>query len=137
MAIFRDLQWVEDTGFRCSAVAQLVWHATARNVAYQFQIEYLPPARRRGNTHAQDVAYDFGTLNGDDYDAGRPCDARAPAGVLDEFREDRKSEWPGVSSWPAFDTRSRAYVAFTAEGAVVRNELRRPFCDLLFESVKP
>ena len=55
-------QWVEDTGFRCSAVAQLVWHATARNVAYQFQIEHLPPARRRGNTHAQDVAYDFGTL---------------------------------------------------------------------------
>jgi para-nitrobenzyl esterase len=44
---------------------------------------------------------------------------------------------PGVPSWPAFDQRSRAYVAFTAEGAVARNGLRRPFCDLFFDHVKP
>jgi para-nitrobenzyl esterase len=118
-------------------VTQLVWHATARNVAYQFQIEHLPPARRRGNSHAQDVPYVFGTLDGEGYE---PVD-HAMSALLQKywtnFAKTGNPNGPGVPSWPAFDTRSRAYVAFTAEGPVARNGLRRPFCDLFLGSVRP
>ena len=47
---------------------------------------------------------------------------------------------PGLAAtapWPSFDPTSRAYVAFTDKGAVAKQGLRRPFCDLFLESAIP
>jgi para-nitrobenzyl esterase len=130
-------QWVEDVGFRCPAIAQLVWHTSAKNVAYEFQIEHLPPPRRQGNTHAQDVPYVFGHLDGGDYE---PFD-RTMSDVMQRywtnFARSGDPNGPGLPRWPAFDPTSRAYVAFTDKGVVVKKDLRRPFCDLFVENLKP
>ena len=130
-------QWVEDIGFRCSAVAQLVWHAKARNPAYQFQMEHLPLARRRGNAHAADVAYVFGKVDGAGYEAVDRALSDVMQKYWTNFAKTGNPNGPGVPPWPSFDPTSRAYVAFTAEGAVAKNGLRRPFCDLFLENTRP
>ena len=42
----------------------------------------------------------------------------------------------GLPSWPRFDAEKRSYVEFTDEGAVAKDGLRRPQCDLFMENVK-
>jgi para-nitrobenzyl esterase len=130
-------QWVEDTGFRCSAVAQLVWHTAARNVAYEYQVEHVPPARRRGNTHAQDVAYVFGRVDGDAYEAVDRAMSDVMQTYWTNFAKTGDPNGHGLPPWPAFDPTSRAYVAFTDEGAVAKKGLRRPFCDLFLDNARP
>jgi para-nitrobenzyl esterase len=130
-------QWVEDIDFRCPAVAQLVWHATAKNVAYEFQIEHLPLARRRGNAHAADVPYVFGKVDGDAYEAVDRAMSDMLQTYWTNFAKTGNPNGPGVPPWPPFDPTSRAYIAFTDAGALVRNGLRRPFCDLFILNTRP
>ena len=130
-------QWVEDIGFRCPAVAQLVWHATAKNVAYEFQIEHVPLARRRGNAHAADVPYVFGKVDGDGYEAVDRAMSEVMQTYWTNFAKTGNPNGPGVPAWPPFDPTSRAYMAFTDDGAVAKSALRRPFCDLFFENARP
>ncbi|MDP1860524.1 MAG: carboxylesterase family protein [Gemmatimonadaceae bacterium] len=130
-------QWVGDTGFRCSAVAQLVWHATARNVAYEYQVEHLPVGRRQGNAHAQDIPYVFGKLDGEGYGAVDSAMSEVMQKYWTNFAKTGNPNGPGVPPWPSFDPTLRAYVAFTDEGAVAKKGLRRPFCDLFVENLRP
>ncbi len=37
--------------------------------------------------------------------------------------------------WPRFDTSSRPYIQFTEAGPIVKQGLRRPFCDLHLENM--
>lgn len=127
-------QWVEDIGFRCPGVAQLTWHATAGNVAYAFQIEHVPSARRRGNAHAADVPYVFGTVDGEGYGAADHAMSEVIQQYWTNFAKTGNPNGPGVPTWPSFDPTSRAYLAFMGESAAARKGLRRPFCDLFLES---
>src|SRR5260370_32398120 len=57
-------QWEGDTSFRCSAVAQLVWHARAGNPAFEFEFARTPTGRdAMGATHGSEESYVFGTLD--------------------------------------------------------------------------
>jgi para-nitrobenzyl esterase len=127
-------QWVEDIGFRCSAVAQLLWHATARNRAFEFQIEHLPLARRRGNAHAADVAYVFGKVDGDGYDGVDRAMSEALQKYWTNFAKTGNPNGPGVPTWPSFDPTTRAYLAFTDGGPTAKKGLRRAFCDLFLKN---
>lgn len=129
-------QWVEDTGFRCPAVAQLTWHAAAGHAAYHYEIEHVPPARRRGNTHAQDVAYVFGALSGAGYAAVDTAMSDVMQTYWTNFAKTGNPNGPGVPQWPPFDATSRRYMAFTDMGASPKQGLRRPYCDLFIENVK-
>ena len=78
--------------------------------------------------------------------AGRPVQRRrspalrGDADVLDQFREDRRSNGrPGATAlprWPRFDDGKRQYLEFTDEGPIAREGLRRPYCDLYLENLK-
>jgi para-nitrobenzyl esterase len=71
-------QWAADTSLRCSAVAQLAWHAAAGNPAYEFEFARVPPGREdQGATHASELSYVFGTLGGRFLAAARPNDVDA------------------------------------------------------------
>ena len=129
-------QWVEDIGFRCTGVAQLTWHATAGNVAYAFQIEHVPSARRRGNAHAADVPYVFGTIDGEGYGAADHAMSEVIQKYWTNFAKTGNPNGPGLPTWPSFDSTSRAYLAFTNDGVAARNGLRRPFCDLFLENAR-
>lgn len=54
-------QWATDTSFRCSAVAQLVWHAAAGNPAFEYEFARVPTGREAaGATHASELSFVFG-----------------------------------------------------------------------------
>jgi carboxylesterase type B len=56
-------QWATDTSFRCSEVAQLVWHAAAGNPAFEYEFARVPAGREAaGATHASELSFVFGTL---------------------------------------------------------------------------
>jgi len=93
--------------------------------------------RRRGNAHAADVAYVFGKVDGAGYEAVDRALSDVMQKYWTNFAKTGNPNGPGVPPWPSFDPTSRAYVAFTAEGAVVKNGLRRPFCDLFLENTRP
>jgi para-nitrobenzyl esterase len=53
-------QWVVDTMYRCPVVAELVWHAGAGNVSYEYQFDRAAPGREAaGSTHGAEVGFVF------------------------------------------------------------------------------
>jgi para-nitrobenzyl esterase len=140
-------QWATDTSFRCSAVAQLAWHAAAGNPAYQFEFARVPAGREAlGATHASELAYVFGTFDRVPFPATGPASSGATS-VDKQVSEEMQQYWTNFAKggdpngsqlpeWPNFDTSSRAYIQFTDGGPMPKEGLRRPYCDLFIENVK-
>jgi para-nitrobenzyl esterase len=139
-------QWATDSSFRCAAVAQLAWHAAAGNPAFEYEFARVPTGRETvGATHASEVSYVFGTI-----DKGIILGGGPPAQMSDVDRQVSdvmqqywtafaKTGYPRgdqLPTWSKFDAASRAYIQFTDSGPIVKEGLRRPFCDLFIENVK-
>jgi para-nitrobenzyl esterase len=138
-------QWATDTLFRCSAVAQLVWHAAAGNPAFEYEFARVPLGREAlGATHGSEVSYVFGTLDRGIFGVGPPArrtavDAQISEAMQQYWTNFAKTGDPNggqLPAWPTFDTSSRAYVQFTDGGPIAKEGLRRPYCDLFVENVK-
>jgi para-nitrobenzyl esterase len=139
-------QWATDTSFRCSAVAQLAWHASAGNPAYEYEFVRVPAGREAlGATHASELSYIFGTIDrGIIGVGGRPGSANA---VDTQVSDTMQRYWTNFAktgdpnggqllAWPKFNATSRAYIQFTDAGPIAKEGLRRPFCDLFIENVR-
>lgn len=139
-------QWVTDTSYRCSAVAQLAWHATAGNPGFEYEFTRVPPGREAlGSIHGTEVAYVFGTLDQPLAIRGLPPQG---ANALDtQVSEVMQQYWTNFAKtgdpnggqlpvWLPFENSSRAYMQFTDAGPVAKVGLRRPFCDLFIDNVK-
>jgi para-nitrobenzyl esterase len=140
-------QWANDTSFRCSAVAQVAWHTAAGNPTYEYEFTRVPAGREsEGATHASELAYVFGTLDrgfiavvGPRPTGFSEIDRQVAVDVQQYWTNFAKTGDPNgdkLPRWPKFDASTRAYIAFTDTGPVVRNDLRRPFCDLFIENAK-
>ena len=129
-------QWIEDIGFRCSAVAQLLWHATAGNTAFEFQIEHVPTDLRGKYVHSQDIPYVFGNVDGARYDAFDHAMSETIQKYWTNFAKTGNPNGPGLPTWPSFDPASRGYLAFADQGPIAKAGLRRSYCDLFVENVK-
>ena len=139
------LQWAVDSLFRCSAVAQLTWHAAAGQPSYQYQFSRITPGRTEpGAIHASELNYVFGTLEPeavippgqvrfDDTDA-RVSDAMQR--YWTNFAKTGDPNGDGVPAWRRFDPLTRAYLDFVDAGPVAGEGLRRAPCDLFIENVK-
>jgi para-nitrobenzyl esterase len=122
-------QWVVDTMYRCPVVAQLLWHAATGNTGYEYQFDL--PARGReslGSVHGAEVPYLFGKVEDD-------TTSEAIQQYWTNFAKSGNPNGPGLPQWPKFEDTARSYIEFTANGPVVREGLRRPFCDLYVENV--
>jgi len=136
-----------DASFRCDAVRQLIWHASAGNLAYQFEFAHPPTGRESvGNNHAADVGYQFGTVIKGGF-AGPANPPFTPNSVDAQVSDAMQSYWvnfaitgnpngPGLPTWPKLDPGSRSYIQFTDAGPVAKQGLRRAACDLLIENAK-
>jgi para-nitrobenzyl esterase len=144
-----EAQWAADTSFRCSTVAQLLWHAAAGNPTFEYEFAQVPSGRESvGAVHAAELPYVFGTL-----DRGMPFPLPPPVPVTIIGDVDRQVSatmqqyWTNFAKagnpngdklphWPMFDSRARAYLQFTAAGPVVKEALRRSYCDLFIENLE-
>jgi para-nitrobenzyl esterase len=131
-------QWVEDVSFRCPGVAQLMWHSAAGNRAFEYEFTRIPAGRKSvGNMHAEDVPYVFGPVTGERFDATDYAISDAMQQYWTNFAKtgnpNGKSNLP---EWARFDPSSRRYLEISAQGPIPKEALRRPFCDLLIESLK-
>ncbi len=138
-------QWATDTSFRCSAVAQLIWHAAAGNPSFQYEFARVPPGREAlGSVHAAEISYVFGTLDRGLSGVGPPARATAMDTPISDvmqqywanFAKTGNPNGGKLPQWPKFDGSARAYVQFTDAGPIAKEGLRRPFCDLFIENVK-
>jgi len=140
-------QWVTDTGFRCPAVEQLLWHSLAGNSSYQYEfVRVLPGLESTGAFHSQEIAYVFGTL--DRTRVPPPRNELRPTNAVDKQISDVMQQYwtnfaktgdpngSGLPVWPKFNPTSRAYIQFTDAGPIAKEELRRAQCDLFIENVK-
>ena len=138
-------QWGTDSSFRCSTVAQAVWHAAAGNPAFEYEFIHVPPERAPfGATHASELSHVFGTYQQGVIGVGPPARAtEADARLSDvmqrywtNFAKTGDPNGPGLPKWPKFDTKSRGYVEFATSGATAKQGLRRPQCDVFMENVQ-
>ena len=140
-------QFMTDTGFRCPAVAQLLWHSSAGNPSYQYEFaRALPGLESTGAFHSQDIAYVFGTL--DRTRIPPPRNELRPTNAVDKQISDVMQQYwtnfaktgdpngPGLPVWPKFDPTWRSYIQFTDAGPIAKEGLRRAQCDLFIENVK-
>ena len=128
-------QWVVDTMYRCPVVAQLVWHAAAGNIGYEYQFDRAAPGREAvGAVHGTEVPYVFGMLGPSYTDADRNI-SEALQQYWTNFAKTGDPNGGNLAKWPKFDAASRGYVEFTDHGPVTSEGLRRPFCDLYVENV--
>lgn len=139
-------QWNTDTSFRCSTVAQLLWHSAAGNPAFEYEFARVPPGREAlGSTHGLQHSYVFGTLDrGVRVFFGPPA---RPTAVDAQISEVMQQYWTNFAKtgnpngghlpvWPTFDVSSRRYIQFIDAGPTAKEDLRRPFCDLFIENMK-
>jgi para-nitrobenzyl esterase len=129
-------QWVVDSMYRCPVVAQLLWHAAARNAGYEYQFDRAAPGREAvGAVHGAEVSYVFGRLGAGSTEIDRQLSS-AMQQYWTNFAKTGNPNGAGLPMWPKFDASSRGYVEFTDDGPSSREGLRRPFCDLYVENVK-
>jgi para-nitrobenzyl esterase len=142
-------QWATDTSFRCAAVGQLLWHTAAGNPTFEYEFARVPAGREAvGAVHASELPYVFGTLEkGVPYPLPPPVPPTVIGDVDRQVSNVMQQYWTnfaktgdpngdGLPAWPMFDASSRAYLQFTAAGPVVKQALRRPYCDVFIENVK-
>lgn len=138
-------QWGTDTSFRCSTVAQAIWHSAAGQPTFEYEFTHVPPERAAlGATHASELSHVFGTYQQGVIGIGPPARAtEADARVSDlmqrywtNFARTGDPNGPGLPVWPKFDPKTRGYVEFATSGASAKQGLRRQFCDLFIENMQ-
>jgi para-nitrobenzyl esterase len=136
-------QWATDTSFRCSAVAQLMWHAAAGNPSFEYEFAHFPPERGElGATHASELAHVFGTVKLNFFGVGPPAkstdvDTQISNSMQRYWTNFAKAGDPNGANlprWPKFDVTARAYMQFTDAGPAPKEGLRRSFCNLFIEN---
>jgi para-nitrobenzyl esterase len=138
-------QWATDTSFRCSTVAQALWHSAAGQATFQYEFTHVPPERAAlGAVHVSELSHVFGTYAQGLVGVGPPARATdADARLSDvmqrywtNFAKTGDPNGADLPKWPKFDAKSRDYVEFATAGPSVKQALRRPYCDLFIENVK-
>ena len=133
-------QWVVDTMYRCPAVAQASWHATAGLPTYEYQFNRAAPGREAaGAVHGAEVPYVFGTLGVQHNAVDRQLSEAMQTYWTNFAKTGDPNGRPGTAAlprWPRFDDGRRQYLEFTDEGPMAREGLRRPYCNLYLDNLK-
>jgi para-nitrobenzyl esterase len=134
-------QWATDTQFRCGSVAELIWHSTAENPAYEYQFSRTVHGNEaEGAPHAAEIPFVFGTLavwqsmrNYNESDQQYSVEMQE---YWVNFAKTGDPNGGKLPRWPKFDPVARPYLDFMDAGPVAKEGLRRSICDLYMENQK-
>ena len=135
-------QWSADTGFRCPATTQAIWHNAAHQPVYEYQLERaIPGHESQGAVHSGDLVYVFGYYPKTGNIGGVFGEPDYKLADLMEqywtnFAKTGNPNGKGLPEWPEFDG-SQAYIAFTQDVQVVKKTgLRQEQCDVYRENLQ-
>jgi para-nitrobenzyl esterase len=117
-------QFVTDTMNRCPSITIEDFHAAAGNAVWAYEFSHPFPEATRGAEHSGELRYVFGNF--------------PPSNIADsehKISNDMQTYWSnyaktgdpngtGLPTWPKFDVKARAYLEFTDNGPVVKEDLR-------------
>jgi para-nitrobenzyl esterase len=130
-------QWMTDIVQRCAAITEAEWHAGVKNPTWQYQFERSVPGKEAaGATHGAEVAFVFGTLDiaGPDTPTFTEADHKASEQIQEYWTRFAKTGDPNGGSLPAWPRAgSGSYVAFTANGPLVKETLQARPCHVFYE----
>lgn len=126
-------QFATDASFRCSEVVIADWFSGAGNPVYQYEYTYSrSPA---GAAHSAEVPSVFGHIAKDS-----PPIANQLSDVMQRYWANfvriGDPNGPDLPEWPRYNTAERRYIEFSAEGPVVKRNLRRPHCEVFLEALQ-
>ena len=127
------VQWTTDVEFRCPSAAQALWHATAGRVTYEYEFEQPLPGQT-ATSHASELDFVFGRW-GKNVQL-TPADRKISDQVQTYWANFARTGDPngeGLPAWPKFTVNNQAYLAFTANGAAAKSDMRRRFCELFIK----
>jgi para-nitrobenzyl esterase len=135
-------QWMTDTAFRCPAVVIADWNSRSGHPTYQYQFNRGVPGHPEiGATHASEVPYVFGTLDGQrpmrpNYEDADQAISKAIQDYWTNFAKtgDPNSSW--LPAWPQYQPDTRKYLEFTDNGPVVASDLRSAHCKIYAENLR-
>ncbi len=126
-------QFATDTGFRCSTQTIAGWHSSRFPV---YQYEFTQGYEPEGARHSLELRYVFGMLTDKEREeTDRPISDRMQE-YWTQFAATGNPNRKGLPAWPKADPVKREYLEFSVRGPVVKNNLRRPFCDLFDVKLK-
>jgi para-nitrobenzyl esterase len=130
------IQWATDTGFRCPATQEAIWHSAAGRPAYQYEFAHASPGQQF-TSHSSELRFLFGAWEADAQLS--PMDrkvAEQMQAYWTNFARTGDPNGEGLPVWPKFTRDSRAYMAFTENGAEAKTNMRRDFCELWWQAEK-
>ena len=120
--------------FRLPSILLGAWHSEGGAPTWQYELDRaIPPHPRVG--HSGDLPYVFGAFHVPGNLTGDygPADHALSAEIQDYWTHLASAGDPnkaGMAEWPAYDSRARAYIAFTREaGTEVRHGEREGFLE--------
>lgn len=129
-------QWAADLIFRCSAVAQGIWHSAAHHPTYEYEFDHaIPGQEAQGAVHSADLPYVFGYFPKTGNIAGSFGDVDLKLADLMEaywtnFAKTGNPNGAGLPDWPQFGS-AQAFIQFTQDGHVANAaRLRGAQCDV-------
>ena len=135
-------QWAADTQFRCPATTQAIWHNTAHQPVYEYQLERaIPGHESEGAVHSGDLVYVFGYYPKTGNIGGVFGEPDFKLADLMEkywtnFAKTGNPNAQGLPEWPEFDG-SQSYIEFTQDVRVMtKTGLRQQLCDIFRENLK-
>jgi para-nitrobenzyl esterase len=129
-------QWMTDIVQRCAAIIEADWHA-AHSPTWQYQFERAIPGREAaGATHGAEVPFVFGNLDGQGAGAAAftSADREAAQQIQEYWTRFAKTGNPNGGSLPEWPRAgSGRYLAFTATGPIVKENLQAESCRIYRE----
>lgn len=133
-------QWAADVLFHCPITTEALWHNTAGQPVYEYELDHpIPGQEARGAVHSGDLPYVFGYFPKTSNIGGNFTETDFKLADMIEsywtnFARSGDPNGPGLPPWPRLDAAQR-YLDFTVDGGAQASDkpLRAAQCGLYRE----
>jgi para-nitrobenzyl esterase len=133
-------QWIADVSFHCPIAGEALWHSTAGNATYEYELDHaIPGQEAQGAVHSSDLPYVWGYFpkSGNIAGAFGPVDTKLAELIETYWTNFARTGNPNGDStpvWPDLRT-AKTYMQFTqsGDGIMSTSPLRAAQCEVYRE----